>query len=269
MIPQIILGTFQNKRYEDLLGVVDAAISNGCMAFDTAPSYGTEIDLGRALHTCMEKYGMKRNELYVSDKVDAWQMIKHKGDVRPFVLDAVRKMDMEYMDIVWIHWPIEEYLDNTWKSLTVLKEEGLVKEIGICNVRVRHLQRLNEKGCLPKFIQIERHPLRTCNAEMEYCNDNNIMVFDYSPICRMHPDLRNSDVLKSISEKYGKNIGQVILRWHVDTGAVPIFMSKKPSRVKENLDIFDFSLTEKEMEIITSLNKNYKIFLESWGCPGF
>ena len=82
MIPQIILGTFQSKRYEDLLGVVDAAINNGCTAFDTAPSYGTETDLGRALKACMDKYGIKRTDLYVSDKVDAWQMIKHKGDVR-------------------------------------------------------------------------------------------------------------------------------------------------------------------------------------------
>lgn len=269
MNPQIILGTFQNKRYEDLLGVVDAAINNGCTAFDTAPSYGTETDLGRALKACMDKYGIKRTDLYVSDKVDAWQMIKHKGDVRCFVTDAIRKMDVEYMDIVWIHWPIEEYLYKTWESLSQMKDEGLIREIGICNVRVRHLQKLNEKGCLPRYIQIERHPLRTCNAEIEYCKENDIKVFDYSPICRMHPDLRNSDILKKISQKYGKNIGQVILRWHIDTGATPIFMSKKPSRVKENIDIFDFSLSNDEIEIITSMDKNYKIFLESWGCPGF
>ena len=91
----------------------------------------------------------------------------------------------------------------------------------------------------------------------------------YSPLCQMDERLRTNKKLKQISEKYGKNIGQVILRWHIDTGCIPVFMSRKPDRVKENLDIFDFSLTKEEIKIISSLNENYKLFLESWGCLGF
>ena len=104
---------------------------------------------------------------------------------------------------------------------------------------------------------------------MDYCKAHGIKVYSYSPICRMHPDLRNSDVLQHIAGKYQKNIGQVILRWHIDTCAVPIFMSKNPKRVVDNLHIFDFELTDDEIKRISSLDKNYKIFLESWGCPGF
>ena len=121
----------------------------------------------------------------------------------------------------------------------------------------------------PEFIQIERHPLRICQKEMDYCREHGITVMSYSPLCRMHPDIRNNQYMQSLSEKYGKNIGQIILRWQIETNAIPVFMSKKPNRIKENAEIFNFNLTSDEVERINSLNQNYKIFLESWGCPGF
>ena len=269
MRPKIVLGTFQNNNYQDLLKVVDAAFQNGCTAFDTAPSYGTEVDLGKALKACMEEHQVNRKEVFVSDKVDAWQMIKGRGDVSAYIQGALEKMNLEYFDIVWIHWPIAELVEPTWRSLQELQSKGIVKNIGISNVRVRHLENMAQYDILPKYIQIERHPLRVCQDEMDYCKRLSIEVFSYSPICRMHKDLKESALLKQIAEKYHKNIGQVILRWHIDTHATPVFMSKNPKRVSENLDVFDFKLTEKEVEAISCLNQNYKIFLESWGCPGF
>lgn len=269
MSPKIVLGTFQNNRYLDLLNVVDSAFLNGCTAFDTAPSYGTEVDLGKALEFCMDKYHVNRKDVFVSDKVDAWQMIKGRGDVCIYIQNALEKMNLEYFDIVWVHWPIAEFIEPTWRSLQELQGKGVVKNIGISNVRVRHLREMAQREILPKYIQIERHPLRVCQEEMDYCKAHGIEVFSYSPICRMHKDLKESAVLKHIADKYHKNIGQVILRWHVDTHATPVFMSKNPKRVSENLNIFDFELTENEVEAISCLNQNYKIFLESWGCPGF
>lgn len=269
MTPKIILGTFQNNKYQDLLNVVDAAFQNGCTAFDTAPSYGTEEDLGRALECCMDKYQVSRKEVFVSDKVDAWQMIKGRGDVSEYIQDALNKMNLEYFDVVWIHWPIAEFVEPTWRSLQDLQNKGFVRNIGVSNVRVRHLRDMEQLHIFPKCIQIERHPLRVCQDEMNYCRMKGIKVFSYSPICRMHKDLKESVVLKQIANKYHKNIGQVVLRWHIDTNATPVFMSKNPKRVSDNLNIFDFELTESEVKKIASLNQNYKIFLESWGCPGF
>ena len=269
MNPSIVLGTFQNNNYQDLLNVVDAAFEKGCTAFDTAPSYGTETDLGKAIASCMSKYHVDREKVFVSDKVDAWQMIQGKGDVSSYIHGAVEKMNLDYFDIVWVHWPISDFIEPTWKSLLDLQDRKVIRNIGICNVRVRHLKEMENKGILPKYIQIERHPLRICQAEMDYCKAHGIKVYSYSPICRMHPDLRNSDVLQHIAGKYQKNIGQVILRWHIDTCAVPIFMSKNPKSVVDNLHIFDFELTDDEIKRISSLDQNYKIFLESWGCPGF
>lgn len=269
MRSQIVLGTFQNNNSQDLLNVVDAAFLHGCTAFDTAPSYGTEVDLGKALEFCMDKYHVSRKNVFVSDKVDAWQMIQDRGNVNKYVQGALEKMNLEYFDIVWVHWPIAEFIEPTWKSLLELQKKGLLKDIGICNVRTRHLTAMAEHGILPKYIQIERHPLRICQDELNYCKSNGIEVFSYSPICLMHKDLKDSSLLKRIADKYRKNIGQIMLRWHIDTNATPIFMSKNPKRVAENLNIFDFELTEYEVDEISSLNQNYKIFLESWGCPGF
>ena len=160
MSPSIVLGTFQNNNYQDLLNVVEAAFEKGCTAFDTAPSYGTETDLGKAIASCMSKYHIDRENVFVSDKVDAWQMIQGRGDVRKYINEALDKMNLYYFDIVWVHWPISEFVEPTWKSLLDLQERKVVRNIGICNVRVRHLEEMESKSILPKFIQIERQIIK-------------------------------------------------------------------------------------------------------------
>lgn len=268
-IPPFIIGTFQNKNYNELYQVISASVEAGFTGFDTAPSYGTEVQLGKAINEVAVKKGLKRNDFYISNKVDGWQMREKNGNIETYVDDAINKMNIEYLDLLLIHWPIPEYLSQTWEAMQKLKTNGIVKEIGICNVRVRHLKEWAKKEINPKIIQIERHPLHICEAEMIYCKEHNIKVLSYSPLCRMHSDIKNSETLKLISQKYGKNIGQIVLRWQIDTGCYPVFMSKKPTRITENADIMNFSLETFEIEQINQLNKDYKIFLESWGCPGF
>lgn len=268
-MPQFMIGTFQNKNYHELFGVVDAAVRAGFTGFDTAPSYGTEEQLGKAVQECANRYNLKRTDFYISDKVDAWQMREGNGNVETYVSKAVSMMNVQYLDLLLIHWPIAEYFPQTWNCMLQLKEKNIVKEIGICNARVRHLKEWDEKGIYPSAIQIERHPLRTCEAEIRYCKDHDIKVLSYSPLCRMHIDIRNNKVLKEIAKKYGKNIGQIVLRWQIDTGCCPVFMSKKATRILENIDILNFHLEYPEISAINQLNQNYKIFLESWGCPGF
>ena len=269
MYPPIVIGTFGNTKYTDLLKVVKTGVSIGVSAFDTAPSYGTEKMLGNALQYCMKMYNLNREDLFISDKIDAWQMQESNGAVKHYIEKAVEEMGIQYIDVLFIHWPIEDYLPQTWECLNKLKRIGLVKEIGICNVRKRHLKKWKLIGIEPQLIQIERHPLRTCDEDLQYCKVNMIKVFSYSPLCRMDPQIQSSPILQSLSEKYRKTIGQIVLRWHIDSGTIPIFMSRNPVRIKENVDLFDFSLTQDEIVSIGSLNKNHKIFLESWGCPGF
>lgn len=268
-MPSLIIGTFQNNNYPDLLNVVKAAIESGYRGFDTAPSYHTESSLGQAIHDCMIEFDLCREDFYISDKIDGWQMQERNGDITSYVETALKQMNMDYFDLLLIHWPFPEYLNNTWDCFQRLYKSGLAKSIGICNVRVRHLIQFLDADTLPHVIQIERHPLNACIEEVSFCANYGIKVQAYSPMCRMDYRLQNSPILEKLSQKYNKNVGQIILRWHIDTNVTPVFMTKKPSRICENTDIFDFSLTKDEINNILSLNQNYKIFLESWGCPGF
>lgn len=262
-------GASSYKDYNGLYTVISSAFENGIRGFDTAPSYGTEEILGKCLSQCMSEYGVPRSELFVQTKVDAWQMMESKDKIKAYVVDIMHKMNLEYLDALLIHWPVPEYLDKTWEAFTELRDEGIVRHIGICNVRIRQLIQYPGWSVKPEIVQIERNPLRTCGNEIAFCHEHGITVQAYSPLCKFHEDIRDSSLLAGIADKYHKNIGQIVMRWHIDTGVIPIFTSKKPSRVKEYVELFDFALDNSEIEAINSMNKNYKMYLEAVACPGF
>lgn len=267
--PQLILGTGASapKEQDHLYGIVRTALANGIRCFDTAPSYKTEQLLGIALHTCMKEMDIKREQLFIQTKIDAWQM--QNGNIERFVDDVLCDMKISYLDSLLIHWPVPEYMDETWSKIIQLKKASKTKNIGICNIRIRQLLEYEKYDLKPDIIQIERHPLRTCSNEIDYCHDNNLSVQSYSPLCKMHLKLRESEIIKGIAERKRRSVGQIILRWHIDTGVCPIFTSTKTSRVEEYSQIFDFSLNEEEIGQISSLNENYKMYLESIAAPGF
>lgn len=268
--PWIFMGTFQNRDFDLLLNNVQIGIENGVFGFDTAPSYKSEGILGNVLNTLIAKGIVKREELFISDKVDAWQMQEGNGEMTKYVQDALTKMHLDYLDLVLVHWPIPEFLYATMHSLKELKEKGLIRNIGVCNVRLGHLKRIQSNvGFLPDFIQNEIHPLNTCDEVVNWCNDNGIKIMAYSPLCRMNKKIIESPILKELSIKYNKTIGQIVLRWHIERGIMPVFMSHNPKRILENTTIRDFSLDESDVQRISAMNENYKIFLESNGCPGY
>lgn len=262
-------GVSSKKDYEGLLTIIRAAIAGGICGFDTAPSYGTEELLGRCLYQCMDEFHLNRSELFIQTKIDAWQMVEGKYKIRNYVLDVMKKMHTEYLDALLIHWPVPEYMDETWECFSEMKKDGLVRYIGICNVRMRQLEKLIDYDTIPQIIQLERNPLRTCDKEILFCHEHNISVQAYSPLCKMHKDIANSEMLQNLADNHLKNIGQIVLRWHLDTGVIPIFTSKKETRVQEYTDLYDFSLSKEEIEMVFSMNRDYKLYLEACACPGF
>lgn len=266
---QLILGTGASapKLQAHLYNIVKIALVNGIRYFDTAPSYKTEKLLGMVLHTCMKEMEIQRENLFIQTKIDAWQM--QDGNIEKFVDDVLRDMKIDYLDSLLIHWPLPEYMDETWYKIAQLKKKAKTKNIGICNIRIRQLNEYEKYDVKPDIVQIERHPLRTCQKEIDYCHANDILVQTYSPLCKMHSKLKESGLIKGIAERKRRSIGQVILRWHIDTGVCPIFTSTKLSCIEEYSRIFDFSLNEKEVGQISSLNENYKMYLESIAAPGF
>ena len=253
---------------KDAESVIEAALVSGVRHFDTAPSYNTESLLGKLLYKICNDKGIHREEIFIQTKIDAIQMqdcLDKK--IKYFVEDALNKLKTDYLDSVLIHWPIPEYLDRTWHQLESLKQSNLVKNIGICNVRMRQLIMLLDYR--PDIIQIERHPLNTFFDEVNFCIENAICVQAYSPLCKMDNRIKNNMTIKKIGEKYHKSISQIVLRWHLDTGVIPVFTTSKPERIFEHISIDDFSLDKDEIEEINAINQDYKIYLESISCPGF
>lgn len=268
---EIILGTgvSSSKDYEGLLNVVREAIKNGIYSFDTAPSYRTDNLLGEVISQVLIENNLSRSDLFIQTKIDAWQMQEMQGEIAPYVYQALKEMKLDYFDSLLIHWPLPEFLETTWQSFVQLYKEGVVKKIGICNVRLRQLKQFLSWNFVPQVIQIERNPLRVCEQEINFCKEHGIEVQAYSPLCKMDSRIRDNKMLADLSAKYHKNIGQIVLRWHIQSGVTPVFTSTKPKRVNEYANIDDFSLTEDECKKIASLNENYKMYLESWSCPGF
>lgn len=263
----MILGTGVSfgKEPEQARTVISAALDNEILCFDTAPSYKTEGILGEILSCECANKGINRDELYIQTKIDAWQM--QDGNIEFFIEDALRKLKVEYLDALLIHWPIPEYMNATWVKFQEAKKQRLVKKIGICNVRIRQL--LDYASFEPDIIQIERHPLNNFEKEVAFCIDNGMEIQAYSPLCKMDERIKNNEKIQRIAKKYGKDEGQVVLRWHLDTGVTPIFTTTKTSRVETYAHIDDFRLTKEEIGEVNSLNENYKMYLESVSCPGF
>ena len=178
-------------------------------------------------------------------------------------------MDLDYFDSILIHWPIPEYIDDAWKAFLLLRRQGIVHNIGICNVRLRQLNLYSSNGIHPDLIQIERNPLNNCVDEVSFCRKNGILIQAYSPLCKMNPKIRDNYLLADFARKYNKSIGQIVMRYHLDSGVAPVFTTKKTERVVAYSSIFDFELSRSEIEQIDTLNENYKLYLESWSCPGF
>lgn len=255
------------KDYSGLLEVCRTALSNQIVHFDTAPSYRTEAVLSSAVRDSAKELGLNREDYAIQTKIDPIQM--YNGNVEEYFKSKLKEMQLDYVENLLIHWPVFNYLMDTWESMNKLKELGLVKHTGICNLRISHLKELKEQGIIPEVLQIERHPLNTFEREVQFCKDNGIILQDYSPLCKMHPRIKNHAGVQLIAEKYGCNVGQIILKWHIDTGAIPVFTSTKPSRIVEYSKLGNFSLTDDEVHLISSLNCNHKLYLESLICPGF
>jgi diketogulonate reductase-like aldo/keto reductase len=170
-----------------------------------------------------------------------------------------------------MHWPYPDYYIETWHKMEDVYRSGKVRAVGVCNFQERHLNALIGSGIsiMPMVMQVEYHPLRTIKPMIALCERHSIQVEAYSPLCLMNKHLIESEILKSLANKYRKTIPQIILRWDIQQGVIPVFKSASPQRLKENIDIYDFSLTSEEMERIFSMNEDYKFHPESINCPGY
>lgn len=247
-MPQLGYGVWRITN-EEAASAVGEAIRAGYRSIDTAAIYGNEEGVGQAIKDAP----VSREELFITTKV--WND-RHGYDETLRAFDeSLARLQLDTVDLYLIHWPVagsEAYLD-TWRALIKLKQDGRAKSIGVSNFMVQHLQRLiDETGVTPSVNQIELHPrfqqkeLRAVHAR------HNIATECWGPLGQ--GSLVADEKLAAIGRKYGKTPAQVILRWHLDNGFIVIPKSVTPSRIRQNIDVFDFTLDADDMRIIEAMD---------------
>jgi 2,5-diketo-D-gluconate reductase A len=247
-MPQFGYGVWRVSN-EEAASAIGEAIKAGYRSIDTAAIYGNEEGVGQAIKAAP----VSRDELFITTKV--WND-RHGYDETLRAFDeSLARLQLDHVDLYLIHWPVagsEAYLE-TWRALTKLKQDGRAKSIGVSNFMVQHLQRLiDESGVTPSVNQIELHPRFQQTELREFHAKNGIATESWSPLGQ--GTLIADEILAAIGRKYGKTPAQVILRWHLDNGLVVIPKSVTPSRMRENISVFDFKLDAEDMRIIEDLN---------------
>jgi 2,5-diketo-D-gluconate reductase A len=257
-IPALGLGTWPLSD-DEAEAAVATAVDAGYRLVDTAYSYHNEVGVGRGLRAS----GVPREELFVTTKLDApW----HGFDgVREAFEGSVGRLGVDYLDLFLIHWPNpgqDRYVD-AFRGLAKLLADGRVRAIGGSNFKPAHLRRvLNETGIVPDVNQIELNPTVTRDATRAYDAEHGIVTESWGPIGR-GGDLLARPVITEIAERHGRTPAQVVLRWHVQSGCVPVPKSANPERLRANLDVFDFALTPAEVAAIGSLDRGESAALDS------
>lgn len=245
-MPMLGLGVFKATEKGEVESSISTALSLGYRLIDTATAYGNEAGVGRAI----KESNIPREDIFITTKV--WNDDQRNGTVMEAFEKSLEQLDMEYVDLYLIHWPVKECYKETWKVLEQIYASGRAKAIGVCNFLPHHFDDLLQSAdIVPAINQFECHPYLDQTEIINYCKERGIVPQAYAPI--MRGDITNIDILKEIGLKHGKTPAQVVLRWDIQNGVTVIPKSVKPHRIQENSEIFDFELTEDEMKQISSL----------------
>ena len=250
-MPAIGIGTYKTGSDEETAHAVKFAIEAGYRHIDAAAFYGNEIGVGKGV----KESGVKREDIFLVTKL--WNDDHGYDKTMEAFNKSLERLQVEYLDLYLIHWPTK-LNSETWRAFEELYESGKVRAIGVCNFKEGHLEELKESAkIMPMVNQMEVHPFNTRKKLREYCKVNNIQMVAWSPISRGR--VLTNELLIKLSEKYSKTITQVVLKWHIQNGVVPIPKSSNEGRIKENFEVFDFEIAKEDMELIASLNEDKSV----------
>ncbi|HNO15405.1 MAG TPA: aldo/keto reductase [Actinomycetota bacterium] len=247
-LPAIGFGTYP-LRGDEAVAAIGSALEIGYRLIDTAVNYGNEADVGRAVR----QSGLARDDIQITSKLPG----RHHAydDAIRSVEESLQRLQVDYLDLHLIHWPnpsVGKYL-QAWQALIDLRERGLIRSIGVSNFTQAHLGRIiDETGVVPAVNQIELHPRFPQEHMRAVDTDLGIITQAWSPMGKARAPLDEPAVLDA-AQRLGVAPGQVILRWHIQIGSLPIPKSADPQRQRENFDVFDFALTDSEVSAISAL----------------
>lgn len=250
-MPMVGLGVYKAVGPNEVEQAISDAFNIGYRAIDTASVYKNEDGVGRAIKNSR----LSRDEIFITTKV--WNNAQRVGDIIGAFNRSLERLQLDYVDLYLIHWPVPGCYIDTWKELIKLYAAGKAKSIGVSNFDTYQLNELiTTTGITPAVNQIEFHPYHHQDDILRYCQERGIAVQAYAPLAR--GAYLNDEVINAIADRHNKTAAQIGLRWIVQKGISIIPKSTKPERIQHNCDIFDFELTEIEMELIDDLNQNRK-----------
>ena len=250
-IPQLGFGVFQIPPPETA-EAVSQALQVGYRHIDTAEMYGNEREVGEAVRAS----GLDRSEVYVTSKLN--NGFHEPDDARRAFDETLAALDMDYVDLFLIHWPLPTLYDgdyvSTWKTLEEFNADGRARSIGVSNFQVAHLERLAaEADVVPAVNQIELHPYFLNEEVRAYGESHGIATEAWSPIAQ--GGVLDDPVITQIARRVGRTPAQVVLRWHLQRGSIVFPKSTTPSRIQENFELFDFELEPGDMDRISALDR--------------
>ena len=251
-MPWFGLGVFKVEEGPELVNAVKTAIEHGYRSIDTAAIYDNEEGVGQGI----KESGFSREDLFVTSKV--WNADLGYESTLAAYQTSLDKLGLDYLDLYLIHWPVAGKYKEAWRALETLYEEGRVRAIGVSNFQVHHLEDLMKDAEIkPMVNQVEYHPCLTQKEVQAFCREQGIQLEAWSPL--MQGQLIDNEVLAGIAAKYNKSVAQIILRWDLQNGVVTIPKSTKEHRIIENSQVFDFDLSQEDMQLIDNLNQNHRV----------
>ncbi|GAB3634072.1 aldo/keto reductase [Microbacterium shaanxiense] len=249
-IPQLGYGVFKVPP-ADTERTVSEALEIGYRHIDTAAIYGNEEGVGAAI----AKSGIARDELFITTKL--WND-RHDGDEpNAAIAESLEKLGLEHVDLYLVHWPTpakDNYV-HAFAKLIELRDAGLTRSIGVSNFLAEHLERVvNETGVTPAVDQIELHPAYQQRETVAWARDHGIRIESWGPLGQGKYDLFGTSAVADAAAAHGKTPAQVVLGWHLQKGTIVFPKSVRAERLRENLDVFDFTLTEAEISAIDALD---------------
>ncbi len=245
-IPALGLGVYQLKPGEPTRQAVRWALEAGYRHIDTASFYGNEADVGQALRDS----GLRREEVFLTSKLWPTDFLRPAKALK----ESLRRLGTEYLDLYLVHWPFVGR-DRAWRALEQAHADGLARTIGVSNYSIRQLEDLFRKASvIPAVNQIEVSPFRSQEDVRAFCQAKGIVVEAYSPLTRGKKLLDGR--IASIANAHRRSPAQVLIRWSLQHGLVPLPKSAKRERISENATVFDFSLSDEEMRALDGLNTN-------------
>ena len=250
-IPTLGLGLWKVKNEQECVQTVTWGLAAGYRHFDTAQIYGNEAYLGKALQAA----SLEREALFITTKI--WNENQFWDNLIPSFEESLQRLHMDYVDLLLLHFPVTELRRPAWKQMEKLAQSGRTRAIGVSNYTIRHLEELlSECAIKPAVNQVELHVYLQQPELVQFCKGHDIVVEAYSPLAHGY-GLDNSTLVE-VGKKHGKSPTQVMIRWCLEKGAVPLPKSVHEDRIKENIAVFDFELDAEDMTKLATLDRDYR-----------